>query len=595
MATESPDNWKQKYFSNLDKLEKKEAALAEVEALLKNAVARLCLAAEGHDSQIDRPLKKLRKLVRGNYELSEVQTLLDAVAEAVRNIDQRTADESSRQEAVKWLVRVAQELGKLPRLAPACATFEAALESGEVVAECLSTFRKSISEAVTQAAPSPTAPGETTKAHVRWTTFVNRLGLSEAGQTSLQGWCVDFAKTSDESEIDGLLTKLAGALNRELSVVRSGDKVSDIANTQYEAPSSNFILLQLLEHIPVPAELVERANAIREKLLELVPSNEWATLLSEIAGLIGDMRRQLEAERSDLENFLVQLTGRLQELDTQLKGTQGQGEEAYRSGQVLNQAVACEMQGIESSLLETASIDTLKGAIQARLDAIRLRMEEFVVNEERRHRELEDRLAESSRRLKRMEEEGEGLRSNLRKRREQAMKDALTGLFNRLAFNERAEHECARWKRHRAPLALMVLDIDHFKKINDTFGHQAGDKALQLIAKVLGENIRETDFLARYGGEEFVLLLPDTPFEALAGVAEKLRAAVAKTEFHYRGKPVTVTVSGGFTAFEEGDTVETVFERADSALYRAKQEGRNRVLAERSNVVAHPAKNARRP
>ena len=121
----------------------------------------------------------------------------------------------------------------------------------------------------------------------------------------------------------------------------------------------------------------------------------------------------------------------------------------------------------------------------------------------------------------------------------------------------------------------MVLDVDHFKNINDHYGHKAGDKALKLIADALKGSLRETDFLARYGGEEFVALITDTPGDKIAGVAEKLRAAIEACKFHYAGKDVPIRISCGYSAFRANDNAEAVFNRADAALYRAKELGRN--------------------
>nr|MCU0936966.1 GGDEF domain-containing protein [Gammaproteobacteria bacterium] len=126
------------------------------------------------------------------------------------------------------------------------------------------------------------------------------------------------------------------------------------------------------------------------------------------------------------------------------------------------------------------------------------------------------------------------------------------------------------------PLSLVVLDVDRFKELNDRYGHVAGDRALRAISEGLVESLREADFIARYGGEEFVVLLPKTDLPAAGQVAEKLRRAVESRQFQYRDHRVAVTVSCGVAAFREGDGPETVFERADRALYRAKQAGRNR-------------------
>jgi len=159
------------------------------------------------------------------------------------------------------------------------------------------------------------------------------------------------------------------------------------------------------------------------------------------------------------------------------------------------------------------------------------------------------------------------------------MVDSLTGVHSRYAYERRLEEEFQRWQRHSQPLSFSIWDIDLFKRVNDSFGHEAGDRLLRGVADLFDHNKRAEDFLARIGGEEFVLLLPMTPLEAARGVAEKLRVAVENAAFRHHGEPVAVTISCGLTEFRAGDTPTAVYERADRALYEAKAQGRNRCMA----------------
>jgi diguanylate cyclase len=159
------------------------------------------------------------------------------------------------------------------------------------------------------------------------------------------------------------------------------------------------------------------------------------------------------------------------------------------------------------------------------------------------------------------------------------MTDSLTNTHSRYAYQRRLDEEVQRWQRHSQPLSFSIWDIDFFKRVNDTYGHDAGDRLLRGVADLFDRNKRAEDFLARLGGEEFVLLLPMTSLEAAKNVAEKLRAAVAHAAFHHHGKAVPVTISCGLTEFRAGDTPAVVYERADRALYEAKAAGRNRCVA----------------
>ena len=159
-----------------------------------------------------------------------------------------------------------------------------------------------------------------------------------------------------------------------------------------------------------------------------------------------------------------------------------------------------------------------------------------------------------------------------------ALFDSLTGTLNRPAFFQHAEKEFARSKRYYRPLSVVMLDIDHFKRVNDQYGHQGGDQVLQIFAEACQEVIRSTDLMGRVGGEEFALLLPDTPIKAAYNLAERLRERITKYPYLAGDMLIEITASLGVTE-RQGEDVDfkALLQRADAALYAAKHEGRNRV------------------
>lgn len=177
----------------------------------------------------------------------------------------------------------------------------------------------------------------------------------------------------------------------------------------------------------------------------------------------------------------------------------------------------------------------------------------------------------------RLREQREALAHALAVNRELATHDELTGLSNRRALQDLMELEHRRSLRHGRTMLLAQLDIDHFKRINDAFGHATGDRALQAFASVVRASVRDTDVLARWGGEEFVLLLPETRLEDARELLERLRQAVAAMEIPHVEGTLRMTVSIGVAAHLPGDTVDMTLERADQALYTAKSLGRNRI------------------
>ena len=163
-----------------------------------------------------------------------------------------------------------------------------------------------------------------------------------------------------------------------------------------------------------------------------------------------------------------------------------------------------------------------------------------------------------------------------------ATTDSLTGIANRREFSTILAREVELAKRYGTPVSLAMYDLDYFKLVNDTFGHDAGDHVLQAVTSLVKENIRAPDIVARWGGEEFMLLMPQSDMGAASNVAEKLRLAIAEHDFDKVGK---LTVSFGVTAFESGDDKNSLLKRVDDALYRAKEHGRNRVEALDSKVA----------
>jgi two-component system cell cycle response regulator len=163
---------------------------------------------------------------------------------------------------------------------------------------------------------------------------------------------------------------------------------------------------------------------------------------------------------------------------------------------------------------------------------------------------------------------------------ELAVIDPLTGLYNRRYLDTHLQSSVARAAATEKPLCVLIFDIDHFKGINDSYGHDAGDDVLKDFCERLRRGVRGIDLVARYGGEEFVLVMPETDAAFAATVAERLRHDVEKDLFVTRGgAKIAVTVSIGLAESQPTDTAEQLFRRADKALYAAKRAGRNRVVA----------------
>jgi diguanylate cyclase len=232
--------------------------------------------------------------------------------------------------------------------------------------------------------------------------------------------------------------------------------------------------------------------------------------------------------------------------------------------------------GAYSGSLAAASAD-LEGSITP---AGMRDLAQRLLKETKRMQETNQRLEQK---LENSRDDIAALQRDLDEVRRESMLDPLTKIFNRKCFDEGIAKSLAEASRDASSLSLVLLDIDHFKQFNDTYGHQTGDQVLRLVAMTLKSNIKGKDLAARYGGEEFVAVLPSTDLDGAVIVAENIRKAIQAKELLKRStneKLGRITASFGVAVFHPNDTVSSFIERADRCLYAAKHAGRNRVIGE---------------
>ncbi|WP_051149733.1 diguanylate cyclase [Methylohalobius crimeensis] len=331
-------------------------------------------------------------------------------------------------------------------------------------------------------------------------------------------------------------------------------------------------LLQLLEEIEVPPPLTEAGERLTESLRQGCPIEAG---LDETARLLAEINARVLEERAEIEDFLGQLTDKLQVLEAQAQ----EFDRIFQNGSdAWNESLSVQVDHLRRQTLKETSLEALKAVITERLDTLATHIQTFREAEARKNEQMARQITALTERLTEMEQESQGLHQRLQVAHQQALYDSVTGLANRKAVDERLSQEFSRWKRFGQSFCLLLWDIDHFKRINDRFGHRAGDKTLRIVGQTLREGIRSVDFVGRYGGEEFLMLLPGTELDGGMQVADKLRRLIKECGFNSRGKPVPITISCGLTGVCADDTPASLFERADNALYRAKQAGRDRCL-----------------
>ncbi len=335
-------------------------------------------------------------------------------------------------------------------------------------------------------------------------------------------------------------------------------------------------LLGLLEELALPERHWPQAEAMRERLAHGLNWYELLPILDDLAVL---MLAITDSGQHEFEAYLKQLNERLEAFQGHLQVASDGHADSRSAARELDTQIREQVDGLQSSVQEAADLDSLKHVLESHLEGLLGTMDEHQQQRDQREQETAARLKGLAERVANMEQEAQGYREHLEVQRQKALIDPLTGLPNRAAWSERLDQEVNTWHQRGNNLSLAMLDLDHFKRINDGYGHLAGDKVLKIIANVLRKRLRPTDFIARFGGEEFVLLMPDSSLTDALAAGEVLRAAIEACPFHFKGEPVTITVSMGVAQFQPGERSDLALKRADAALYRAKAAGRNRVQA----------------
>ncbi len=310
--------------------------------------------------------------------------------------------------------------------------------------------------------------------------------------------------------------------------------------------------------------------------------HNFSVWFAHLSGTYPELTRAIEILDSNRAEFTPERNAELYE---RLIGDNRQANELREAGERISAAVSSVLSLIERAGTDTrkygeqlgAARDVMGGPVDpAKLKAVA----EQILGETRRmmqhNDELSGRLAASSREM-------EVLRRQIDDVRRESLMDALTGVGNRKLFDVRLR-ECMRNAlEDGGDLCLLMADIDHFKRFNDTYGHQLGDLVLRLVAKTLTDGIKGRDSAARYGGEEFAILLPKTKLEDAVKLADGLRALMASRRVRKKDDDRdlgTVTLSMGASCFRPGEPASEFVQRADAALYFAKRQGRNRVASE---------------
>jgi diguanylate cyclase len=576
---QAADKWKQKYLDTLDQYERFEKRASNLQQLLGKVAAKLCIAAQGQDDELDSRLHQLRDQLRDDINAGLVEQKLTGLESRMMTFDQER--QARQQRSLEALAQLNQQLRALPLPKDVDKALKAMEKPMRNVRGTppLEQWLTQMAQLQQQAFASISTP-----AAQKTSLWQRLLGARDASETAADKSDVPHAGQTPAPPVSSANTHATTAMaggevttpvssqqnNTQESNASAGNGHIDFAAIHSEAARQ---LLELLNQIEPPEIVAAQAEALRSRLQKGLNAYELISALEQSNIVV---LAALDRDQRDFETFLKSLDNRLTAVQEFLQVSQEERKATLDESRKLDQAVRDKVSSLHTDVDEAHDLESLKSRVRSNLEHIMTSLDSFRDFQQQQEAPLADQLAALVARVATMEDESRLARDNLEAQKARLLRDTLTELPNREAYNQRLEQEFARWQRYKRALSFVVCDVDFFKKVNDAYGHLAGDKVLRVIGKTLAKRLRKTDFIARFGGEEFVLLLPETDAQAALKTVETLREAIAQCPFHFKDQRVGVTMSFGVTELRDGDTAERAFERADQALYLAKNNGRNR-------------------
>ncbi len=511
---DSENNTKQQLVAAVKARQQLEVTYESQFQILTQFVARLSLVCKGIDVELDNKLARLRQELARGTDLEKLLPQLDATTEHLKQIEVKQHHE------VKQAQYSISQAGKL-------------LQKQKGLPNQLRRELRELLSKVDEPAPSLQA-------------FIPHLtDLTTLYQSALNAkQDMELQEITDSTRYD--------AVCRQISVELT-NLLSELAFEGKHARSIEEIRLSLLGELSI------------ERLLEACLRTIEIIICS------------INEERQSAQHFLLKLNEALSSVQQSLLNSAQNNQSIKEKMQQLNQQIERQIALLGKETQAATSLEQLQQLVTSKLGAITQSLQQKELLEQQERHMLMQAVRDMELRLKELEVEALQFKKRLAEQKFRSLQDALTELPNRAAFDERFELELKRWKRYNKPLSIVLADVDHFKNINDSYGHSAGDKTLKIIAKALRQSLRDTDFIARYGGEEFILLFPETTISELEGPLNTLREKIKRIPFKFKDQNVPITISFGATQLRSSDTGREAFDRADEALYDAKREGRDKV------------------
>lgn len=571
-ATDSETDWKKQYAQTLKELDIKEKEWGQQQQEILKTVLRLTFAFQGSNDILDKKLLDVKEALKQSNNGIPQNEIDELVHSILTHKKEKDTDASRTNILITNVIELLSSNNQYDRYSEKVSEINKDLKSDAINP---ASQLKSINEVVANINKS--SAKEKHKPDT-FKVFLKKLSDNQNTEASLAALCKKSIALNSEQE------KLK-AINQCIEIINTQTNSGELNKNQSAAPTidSEFNvdnLLTLLDWVTIPGKSQAKLDTLKQQLEQRDENADTGNLLRRISLTISNAYMEIQSELNETEGFLKKVTNQLNEITLQIVDIESLENESFSNSVSLNSEMEKQIGLIQTGVNEADTIEDIKKTIDTRIEVLQSNMDQFISVEQARKKKSNNQHKELVERLSSMEDETEKLRKCIEVERNKAYNDALTGVPNRMAFDERINDEYERWQRYKNNLTLCLVDIDKFKGINDAYGHKAGDIVLRTIAKKCVSKVRNSDYFCRYGGEEFALILPETDLSAAITVAETLRKSIERCSFQYAEETVSITISCGLAQVKGKDTLDTVFKRADKALYKAKETGRNRCISE---------------
>ncbi|MCJ8314283.1 MAG: GGDEF domain-containing protein [Saccharospirillaceae bacterium] len=333
-------------------------------------------------------------------------------------------------------------------------------------------------------------------------------------------------------------------------------------------------LFRVVESLDMDKASTILINDIKQQVSE---GCDQSCVIRHVASICDVILQSHHALEDEFELYLQSLVAQLVTLQSNLTSSKEVHANTDKAHDVFYSELNQHMDDLNKGVQEQEDAYQLKVLIQQKMEDLNQHVVKYSTGFKENQNKQEDHYQLLVSQMTRLESDNQKMREQLKVHIQKSQTDPLTQLPNRGKFDDVYEKEYKRYERYQTDCCIAVIDIDLFKRVNDSYGHLVGDKVLVLIANQIKQNIRESDFVARYGGEEFVVILPHTDLDSAGVAMNSVCEKIANTPFNFRSTPVSITVSIGLCAFSQSKNKATAFNQSDQAMYQAKEKGRNQI------------------